>query len=242
MTKGETKLEAGKRFSAEVLIELSAHIGGKKKACTPSMRRFIESYDPNNNATICLKQMVAQLERAANMLYEGAANGKQTLVVATSGNVSGHVKQYCEKNSIMHIVHKWPGGLLSNRETTNKNIKKLRLGSPVAERTKRIFKGLVQSNGTTLKGKDLFKPQCILLFDPNETTMREVASNANVNVILIADTNTNVKQIQEANPNNIVIPLNTENVQAGPYVMKTLLAALLEGKNSETRRKLSREK
>lgn len=241
MKKEAKKAESGERFSVETLMGLSAHIGGKRKACAPSMRRFIESYDSNNNAVICLDQMVEQLNKAVDVLHEAASGGEQILVVATSGNVSGFVKEFCEKHSIMHIVNKWPGGLLSNRETTNKNIKKLRLDSVVSPKTERIFGGLVQRQ-STFKARDFFNPKYILMFDPNNTTMREVASNPNVNVILIADTNTEVQKIQEVNPINLVIPLNTENVQAGPYVMENLLNVLLDGKNSGTRRKLSQGK
>jgi ribosomal protein S2 len=241
MKEGKKTLNASDHFPAKKLMELSAHIGGRKKDCKPSMREFIREYDPNNNnAVICVKRMQEQLSKAANALYEAAAAGEQILVVGTSSNVSTTVKNCCKLNSIMYVANRWPGGLISNSETTNKNIRKLRASSSVDNmlRTDRLYGGLVL-RGSNFQSMESFNPTCILLFSPSTTAIQEVASNPNLRVILVADTTTEVQKIQEANKKNIIVPLNTENIQAGPYIMEQLMSFILTGRNNATQRRLA---
>ncbi len=109
----------------KALLESGAHFGHKTSKWHPKMAKYIHSKRGDSHI-IDLTKTVEELEVALKFLEETAASGRQILFVGTKRQAKDIIKQAAESVSQPYVVNRWMGGMLTNTNTINTRVKKLK--------------------------------------------------------------------------------------------------------------------
>ncbi|MBR5620975.1 30S ribosomal protein S2 [Candidatus Saccharibacteria bacterium] len=218
------------------LLEAGAHFGHKTSRWHPKMAPYIHSRK-NGAHIINLEKTVEGLEVALPKITEIAKSGKKILFVGTKKQMKEVVKAAAEAAEMPYVTVRWVGGALTNVETVNRQIKKVkdlerRMESGELEnRYSKLEVQRFQEEIDTLNEryggiKDMTEqPAAIIVVDAQEdkNAVRE-AKTLNIPVFAITDTN--------VDPSNIdyVIPANDDSVKATTLILDYFVKAIKEGK------------
>ena len=112
-------------YDMKALLEAGAHFGHKSSRWHPKMAPYI--YERRNNAHIInLEKTVAALDEYLPVLTKIVASGKQVLFVGTKKQVKDLIKETAESVKMPYVTTRWIGGTLTNVETINRQIRKLK--------------------------------------------------------------------------------------------------------------------
>lgn len=109
----------------KALLEAGAHFGHKTSRWHPKMAPYIHSKRQDTHI-INLEKTVESLEKALPELTKIAASGKKILFVGTKKQLKEIVKSAADSVKMPHVTVRWVGGTLTNVETVNRQIKKLK--------------------------------------------------------------------------------------------------------------------
>lgn len=210
------------------LFDASCHLGHKKNKIHPKAKKYIYTFE-QGTSIIDLTKTVDFLEKAKKFIQELAKNKKKILIVATKKIASGFVGQICQANNIAYINNKWPAGLMTNFETINKNIKKLK--QMTKEKEEGEWKKFVKHEQIKLekKLKKLEKfyggialleklPDALFIIDiKKEKNALIEAKKMNIPVVAIVDTNVNPDQV------DYPIPANDDASSSIEYIVKEVI-------------------
>ncbi len=116
------------------LIEAGVHFGHKKHRWNPKMAPYI--YGVRNNVHIIdLQQTVPLLQQALHVVRDVAANNGRILFVGTKRQACDIVAEAAVRCGQYYVNQRWLGGMLTNWQTIQNSIKKLRSLEAQAERT-----------------------------------------------------------------------------------------------------------
>ena len=107
------------------LLSAGAHFGHKTSRWHPKMAPYIHSKRQEAHI-INLEKTVEALEKALPELTKLVASDKKILFVGTKKQLKGAVKETAEGLGMPYVTVRWVGGTLTNVETINKQIKKLK--------------------------------------------------------------------------------------------------------------------
>lgn len=107
------------------LLEAGVHFGHKTSRWHPKMAPYIHSKRQDSHI-IDLTKTVEGLDKALPFLTSVVANGKQVLFVGTKKQAKDAVKATAEKVNQPYVTERWIGGMLTNVNTVNQQIKKLK--------------------------------------------------------------------------------------------------------------------
>ena len=220
----------------KALLEAGAHFGHKTSRWHPKMAPYIHSKRGEAHI-IDLAKTVEGLEVALPKITEIAKNGKKILFVGTKKQSKEITKAAAESVEMPYVTVRWVGGTLTNVETVNKQIKKLK------DLERRMSTGELESRYSKLEVqrfqeeidllneryggiKDMTEqPAAIIVTDAiqDKNAIRE-AKNLHIPVFAITDTN--------VDPTNIdyVIPANDDAVKAVSLILDYFVEAIKEGK------------
>lgn len=220
----------------KALLEAGAHFGHKTSRWHPKMAPYIHSKRQEAHI-IDLGKTVEGLEVALPKITEIAKNGKKILFVGTKKQSKEITKAAAESVEMPYVTVRWVGGTLTNVETVNKQIKKLK------DLERRMASGELESRYSKLEVqrfqeeidllneryggiKDMTEqPAAIIVTDAiqDKNAIRE-AKNLHIPVFAITDTN--------VDPTNIdyVIPANDDAVKAVSLILNYFVEAIKEGK------------
>jgi len=220
----------------KTLLEAGAHFGHKTSRWHPKMAPYIHSKRQDAHI-INLEKTVESLEKALPKITEIAKSGKKVLFVGTKKQMKDTVKEAAESVSMPYVTVRWVGGTLTNVETVNRQIKKLK------DLERRMASGELENRYSKLEVqrfqeeidllneryggiKDMTEqPAAVIVVDANEdkNAVRE-ANNLNIPVFAITDTN--------VDPTNIdyVIPANDDSIKATKLILNYFTEAIKEGK------------
>ncbi len=220
----------------KALLESGAHFGHKTSRWHPKMAPYIHSKRQDAHI-INLEKTVEGLEAALPKITEITKNGKKILFVGTKKQMKDVVKEAAESVEMPYVVMRWVGGTLTNVETVNRQIKKLkdlerRMASGELEnRYSKLEVQRFQEEIDTLNEryggiKDMTdQPAAIVVIDANEdkNAIKE-AKTLNIPVFAITDTN--------VDPSNIdyIIPANDDSIKATQLILSYFVEAIKEGK------------
>ena len=223
----------------KALLESGAHFGHKTSRWHPKMAPYIHSKRQGAHI-INLEKTVENLEAALPKITEIAKNGKKVLFVGTKKQLKDIIKETAESVEMPYMTVRWIGGTLTNVETVNRQIKKLK------DLERKMASGEIENRYSKLEVQrfqeeiDLLneryggikemteQPAAVIVVDALEDKNAVKEANAlNIPVFALVDTN--------VDPTNIdyPIPCNDDSLKATKLVLGYFVEAIKEGKNNK---------
>ena len=226
-----------KTIDMKELLEAGAHFGHKTSRWHPKMTPYIHSKRQDTHI-INLEKTVAGLEEALALTKKIAKDGKKILFVGTKKQLKAIVKEAAESVDMPYVTERWVGGTLTNVETVNRQIKKVKdlerrrkTGELEARYSKlevQRFQEEIAVLNTRYGGiKDMTEqPAAIIVTDACEdkNAIKE-AKTLHIPVIAICDTNVDPTDI------DIVIPANDDSTKAEKLILDYFVEAIKSAKN-----------
>ena len=220
----------------KALFEAGAHFGHKSSRWHPKMAGYIHSKRDGAHI-INLDKTVEGLEKALAFTTETVKNGKKVLFVGTKKQLKAPVAAAAESVEMPYVTVRWVGGTLTNVETVNKQIRKLK------ELEKKMASGELESRYSKLEVQryqeeiDMLneryggikemseQPAAVIVTDAVEdkNAVKE-AKTLHIPVIAICDTNVDPTGI------DYVIPMNDDAIKAEELVLNYFVEAIKEAK------------
>ncbi|MBR3264212.1 30S ribosomal protein S2 [Candidatus Saccharibacteria bacterium] len=220
----------------KALLEAGAHFGHKTSRWHPKMAPYIHSRK-NGAHIINLEKTVDGLEKALPKIEEIIKSGKKVMFVGTKKQMKNLVKETAESVNMPYVTERWVGGTLTNCETVNRQIKK------VKDLERRMASGELENRYSKLEVQryqeeiDLLntryggikemteQPAAIIVVDACEdkNAVKE-ANTLHIPVFAITDSN--------VDPTNIdyVIPANDDSIKATTLILSYFTDAIKNAK------------
>lgn len=112
-------------ISLRQLLECGVHFGHPTRKWNPKMARFI--YTKRNGIHILdLQQTTKFIDEVHAYVHDLVSKGKSILFVGTKKQAQDAIREEATKCGMPYICQRWPGGLMTNRQTMRKRIERLR--------------------------------------------------------------------------------------------------------------------
>ncbi len=219
----------------KALLDAGAHFGHKTSRWHPKMAPYIHSKRQGGHI-INLEKTVQALETALPELTKIAANGKKILFVGTKKQLKEITQAAAESVNMPYVTVRWVGGALTNVDTVNRQIRKLK------DLEKRMASGELEARYSKLEVQrfqeeiDILneryggikemseQPAALIVVDAmqDKNAIKE-AKTLNIPVFAITDTN--------VDPTNIdyVIPANDDAIKAVQLILDYFVNAIKAG-------------
>ena len=112
-------------ISMKQLLEAGVHFGHQTRRWNPKMAKYIFT-ERNGIYIIDLQKTVKKVEEAYKFVKEVAETGKPILFVGTKKQAQEAIKEEAERCGMFFVNERWLGGMLTNHQTIQTRIKKLR--------------------------------------------------------------------------------------------------------------------
>ncbi|GHH96550.1 30S ribosomal protein S2 [Neobacillus kokaensis] len=225
-------------ISMKQLLEAGVHFGHQTRRWNPKMKKYIFT-ERNGIYIIDLQKTVKKVEEAYNWVKELAANGGTMLFVGTKKQAQDSVKEEAIRSGMYYVNHRWLGGTLTNFETIQKRIGRLKDIERMAEDG--TFEVLPKKEVVQLKKeqerlekflggiKDMKQlPDALFIIDPRKERIAVAeAKKLNIPIVGIVDTNCDPDEI------DVVIPANDDAIRAVKLLTGKMADAILEAKQGE---------
>ena len=221
------------------LLEAGVHFGHQTRRWDPRMAEYI--FQARNGIHIIdLQKTSKKLDEAYNFIREQAEEGKTVLFVGTKKQAQECVKEAAEKCGMYYVDKRWLGGMLTNFDTIQTRIQRLKDLENMAEDG--TFEVLPKKEVILLK-KEMEKlernlggikemtelPGVIFLVDPKKERIAVLeAKKLGIPTVGLVDTN--------CDPNDVdyVIPGNDDAIRAVKLIADVIANAVIEGKQGES--------
>ena len=221
------------------LLEAGVHFGHQTRRWDPRMAEYI--FQARNGIHIIdLQKTSKKLDEAYNFIREQAEEGKKVLFVGTKKQAQECVKEAAEKCGMYYVDKRWLGGMLTNFDTIQTRIQRLKDLENMAEDG--TFEVLPKKEVILLK-KEMEKlernlggikemtelPGVIFLVDPKKERIAVLeAKKLGIPTVGLVDTN--------CDPNDVdyVIPGNDDAIRAVKLIADVIANAVIEGKQGES--------
>ncbi|OIK13948.1 30S ribosomal protein S2 [Bacillus sp. MUM 116] len=225
-------------ISMKQLLEAGVHFGHQTRRWNPKMKKYIFT-ERNGIYIIDLQKTVKKVEEAYNWVKELAANGGTVLFVGTKKQAQDSVKEEAARSGQYYVNQRWLGGTLTNFETIQKRIGRLKDIERMAEDG--TFDVLPKKEVVQLKKeqerlekflggiKDMKQlPDALFIIDPRKERIAVAeAKKLNIPIVGIVDTNCDPDEI------DVVIPANDDAIRAVKLLTGKMADAILEAKQGE---------
>ena len=118
--------------SMKQLLEAGVHFGHQTRRWNPKMSRFIFT-ERNGIYIIDLQKTVKKLDEAYNFARDLASEGGKVLFVGTKKQAQESIKNEAERCGMFFVNERWLGGMLTNFQTIEKRVKRLKTLEKQAE-------------------------------------------------------------------------------------------------------------
>ena len=107
------------------LLEAGVHLGHKTLRWNPKMKKYIFG-EKNSIHIIDLTQTVDFLKNALTQVHKVISGGGKLLIVSTKKQASEQVSELAMETSQYFVNYRWLGGMLTNWNTIQNSIKRLK--------------------------------------------------------------------------------------------------------------------
>ena len=194
------------------LLEAGVHLGHKTLRWNPKMKKYIFG-EKNSIHIIDLTQTVDFLKNALVQLHKIISGGGKLLIVSTKKQASEQVSDLAKETGQYYVNHRWLGGMLTNWNTIQNSIKRLKkLEQQLSKENVGFTKKEILKFGKekeklqrSLGGiADMKKtPDLIFIIDTNiESLAVAEAKKLRIPIIAVLDTNSDPTDINFPIPGN----------------------------------------
>lgn len=221
-------------ISMKQLLEAGVHFGHQTRRWNPKMKKYIFT-ERNGIYIIDLQKTVKLVDHAYNFVRETAENGGVILFVGTKKQAQDAIKEEAARAGQYYVNHRWLGGTLTNWDTIQKRIKRLKDIEKMAEDG--TFEVLPKKEVSILRKeqerlekflggiKDMPRiPDAVFIVDPRKERIAvQEAQKLNIPIVAMVDTNCDPDEI------DWVIPSNDDAIRAVRLITSKMADAIVEG-------------
>lgn len=225
-------------ISMKQLLEAGVHFGHQTRRWNPKMAPYIFT-ERNGIYIIDLQKTVKKVEDAYNVVRDMAAEGRTILFVGTKKQAQDAVKEEAIRCNMFYVNERWLGGMLTNFQTIQKRISRLRELEGMEE--KGVFEVLPKKEVIALRHemdrlhkflggiKNMGRlPGALFVIDPRKERIAVAeAKKLGIPIVAIVDTNCDPDEI------DYVIPGNDDAIRAVKLLTSKMADAVLEGRQGE---------
>ena len=223
------------------LLEAGVHFGHQVRRWNPKMKEYI--FGERNGIYIIDLQKTQKLFRDALSYVQEAVTERpnmKVLFVGTKRQAQDAIREEAERCGQFYVNNRWLGGLLTNFQTVQNSIKKLRDIEAMREDgryemlTKKERLGLDRQHESLMKNlagiKDMKgMPDMIFIIDVRKEEIAVAEANRlNIPVVAVVDTNCSPEGITQ------VIPGNDDALRAIRLFASRIADAIIEGRQIGT--------
>ena len=221
------------------LLEAGVHFGHQTRRWDPKMAEYI--FQARNGIHIIdLQKTSKKIDEAYEFLKTQAEEGKKVLFVGTKKQAQECIKEAAEKCGMYYVDQRWLGGMLTNFDTIQKRIQRLKeletmeqdgTFDVLPKKEVIILKKEMEKLEKNLGGiKEMDKlPGVIFLVDPKKERIAILeAKKLNIPVVGIVDTNCNPQDL------DYPIPGNDDAIRSVSLIADVMANAIIEGKQGES--------
>ncbi|KRK74348.1 30S ribosomal protein S2 [Lacticaseibacillus nasuensis JCM 17158] len=220
------------------LLEAGVHFGHQTRRWNPKMKPFIYT-ERNGIYIIDLQKTVKMIDDAYNFVKEEAADKGVFLFVGTKKQAQDAIAEEATRAGQFYVNHRWLGGTLTNWNTIQTRIKRLKDIKKMA--TDGTFEKLPKKEVSLLKKQQekLTKflggiedmpriPDVIFIVDPRKEKIAvQEAQKLNIPIVAMVDTNSDPDDI------DVIIPSNDDAIRAVRLITAKMADAIIEGNQGE---------
>lgn len=228
------------------LLEAGVHFGHQTRRWNPKMRRYIFG-KRNGIYIIDLQQTRRRFNEAADFVYRLGAEGRKLLFVGTKRQAQEAMAEEARRCGQYFMVHRWPGGTLTNFVTIRNSVDRLkdiekRLEDADSIPTKKEGLRLEREHNRinrSLEGiRDLTElPEAMFVVDPKKEAIAVAEANKlGIPVIGVVDTNCDPELV------DYVIPGNDDAIRTIRLFARKMADAYLAGAGKLEKEAAARQK
>lgn len=221
------------------LLEAGVHFGHPKRRWNPKMAEYIFT-QRNDTYILDLSKTIVKVEEAYAFVRELASEGGTVLFVGTKKQAAEAIKEEAERCGMYYVNERWLGGMLTNFETIQTRIKRLKAIEKMSEdgtfdvlpkkeviNLKKEWAKLEKNLGGIKDMKDI--PDAIFVVDPKkERICIQEAHILGIPLIGIVDTNCDPEEL------DYVIPGNDDAIRAVKLIVSKMADAVIEANQGES--------
>lgn len=225
-------------LSMKQLLEAGVHFGHQTRRWNPKMKPYIFT-ERNGIYIIDLQKTVKMIDDAYNFFKEEAQNGGVFLFVGTKKQAQDAIAEEATRAGQYYVNHRWLGGTLTNWNTIQTRIKRLKDIKKMA--TDGTFDVLPKKEVSLLKKQqdklekflggieDMPRiPDVLFIVDPRKEKIAvQEAQKLNIPIVAMVDTNTDPDDI------DVIIPSNDDAIRAVRLITSKMADAIIEGNQGE---------
>jgi small subunit ribosomal protein S2 len=233
--RGKRKDHMAVAVDIKALLAAGAHFGHKTSRWHPKMAPYIHSKRGDSHI-IDLTKTVEGLDVALAYITKITSSGKQVLFVGTKRQAKDIVRTAAEDVKMPFVTERWLGGLLTNTQTVNDRVKRLKMleskmaSGELASRYNKLevqrFQEEIESLNVKYGGiKDMNgRPGVIFVVDvtADKNAISE-AKRLDIPVVAIVDTNADPRLA------DYVIPANDDAIKSLQLITDYVKQAVTEG-------------
>jgi len=221
------------------LLEAGVHFGHQTRRWDPKMAEYI--FQARNGIHIIdLQKTSKKLDEAYDFIREQAEEGKAVLFVGTKKQAQECMKEAAIKCGMFYVDQRWLGGMLTNFDTIQKRIQRLKDLETMQEDgtfdvlpkkevilLKKEMEKLEKNLGGIKEMNEL--PGVIFLVDPKKERIAILeAKKLGIPVVGLVDTNCNPEEL------DYPIPGNDDAIRAVKLIADVMANAVIEGRQGES--------
>jgi small subunit ribosomal protein S2 len=225
-------------ISMKQLLEAGVHFGHQTRRWNPKMKKYIFT-ERNGIYIIDLQKTVKLVDVAYDYMKNVAEEGGIALFVGTKKQAQEAIKEEATRAGQFYINHRWLGGTLTNWDTIQKRIGKLKQINKMEEDG--TFDVLPKKEVSILnKQRERLEkflggiadmpriPDVMYIVDPRKERIAvQEAHKLNIPIVAMVDTNSDPDEI------DVIIPSNDDAIRAVKLITSKMADAFIEGNQGE---------
>lgn len=225
-------------ISMKQLLEAGVHFGHQTRRWNPKMKKYIFT-ERNGIYIIDLQKTVKLVDAAYEYMKEVADEGGIALFVGTKKQAQEAIKDEAIRSGQFYVNHRWLGGTLTNWETIQKRIARLKAINVMEEDgtfevlPKKEVAGLNKERERLEKFlggiADMPRiPDVMYVVDPRKERIAiQEARKLNIPIVAMVDTNCDPDEI------DVVIPSNDDAIRAVKLITAKMADAFIEANQGQ---------